>query len=181
MWWPSWVGVVGKITGDERGARKPDLWVCLGGFWSSPDGGTEGQTHREARSQSSPVASVCSEAWKGWRPSSVRKPETGCPTGETQGDSSQGGGSGRKKWGRQHSLLLINIIYYLFKNSFLQFIHVGWQNKCRQFTNQGDCRKMGGRHQRENRGTPGASWCCGGCGAQGALLLHQGFSRKGIA
>lgn len=47
----------------------------------------------------------------------------------------------RNKGGR--TLLLINIIYYVFKNSFLHFVHVGWQNKCRQFTNHGTAGKMG--------------------------------------
>lgn len=80
--------------------------------------------------------------------------------------------------------LLINIIYYLFKNSFLHFVHVGWQNKCRQFTNQGDCRKIGWGNWGEKRGTPNAGiphlyhiarrWaeCCK------ALLCHQGSLEK---
>lgn len=50
-----------------------------------------------------------------------------------------------KKQSRQHSLLLINIIYYLLKNSFLHFVHVGWQSNCKQFTNQGVCGKTWGR------------------------------------
>jgi hypothetical protein len=38
------------------------------------------------------------------------------------------------------SLLLINIIYYLFKNSFLHLYMLADKSKCRQFTNQGDGR-----------------------------------------
>lgn len=86
----------------------------------------------------------------------------------------------------RHSLLLINIIYYLFKNSFLHFVHVGWQNKCRQFTNQGDCRKIGWGNWGEKRGTPKAGvphlhhtarrWA----ECWRALLCHQGSLEKDL-
>lgn len=92
---------------------------------------------------------------RGWRLPSRQKPAALCPReGAHSGSSWRRALLGRNE--RQRSLLLINIIYYLFKNSFLHFVHVGWQNKCRQVTNPGDGRNMGRGSQRESRGT--RSW-----------------------